>query len=136
MALANACIWFGITHRLHGDLLDSKISLGWSQIPAKSNEGDICLFYFLYFIARKSQYLKWSHLDRSLDSAAHYEVQLTTTNSTTPPLRLRCKYLYEGASFERGDLLKVQPGHSIGPRKLWHAGALNTLFTLLAIFIL
>ena len=125
MALANACIWFGVAHRLHGDLLDSNTSLGWSQILAKSNEGDVCLFYFLYFIARESQCLQWSHLAKSLGQAANYEVQLTATNSTTTPLRLRCKYLYEGACFGRGDLLKVQPGHSIGPRKLWHAGALK-----------
>ena len=85
-----------------------------------------CLFILLlFFIARKSQCLQWSHLARSLGLAAHYDFQLTTTNSTTTPLRLRCKYLCEGACFGRGDLLKVQPGHSIGPRKLRNAGALK-----------
>ena len=95
---------------------------------------DVCLFYFLYFVARKSQCLQWSHLARSLGSAAHYEVQLTTTNSTTTPLRLRCKYLHEGACFGRGDLLNVQPGHSIGPRKLWNAGALKCVMHFICCF--
>ena len=127
MALANACILFGVAHRLHGDLLALNTSLGWLQILAKSNEGDVCLFYFfILFYSQEGQCLQWSHLARSLGLSAHYEVQLTTTNSTTTPHRLRCKYLHEGACFGRGDLLKVQPGHSIlGPRKLWNAGALK-----------
>ena len=91
----------------------------------RATKGMLVCSTSLYFIARKSQCLQWSHLARSLGLAAHYEVQLATTNSTTTPLRLRCKYLYEGACFGRGDLLKVQPGHSIGPRKLWNAGALK-----------
>ena len=72
-------------------------SLGWSQIFAKINEGDVCLLLLSIFIARESQCLQWSHLAKSLGQAANFEVQLTTT--TTQLRFLRCKYLYVGALF-------------------------------------
>ena len=54
-------------------------SLGWSQILAKINEGDVCLLLLSIFVARESQRLQWSHLAKSLGQAANFEVQLTTT---------------------------------------------------------
>ena len=54
-------------------------SLGWSQILAKINEGDVCLLLLSIFVARESQCLQWSHLAKSLGQAANFEVQLTTT---------------------------------------------------------
>ena len=57
MALANACILFGVAHRLHGYLLALNSSLGWSQILAKSNEGDVCLFYFFLFYSQEEPML-------------------------------------------------------------------------------
>ena len=57
-------------------------SLGWSQILAKINEGDICcLLLPSIFIARESQRLQWPHLAKSLGQAANFEVQLTTTTT-------------------------------------------------------
>ena len=57
MALANACILFGVAHKLHGDLLALNTSLGWSQIPAKSNEGDVSLLYFFLFYSQEEPVL-------------------------------------------------------------------------------
>ena len=52
-------------------------SLGWSQILAKINEGDVCLL--LLSFSEESQRPQWSHLAKSLGQAANFEVQLTTT---------------------------------------------------------
>ena len=126
MALANACIWFCIAHGLHGNLLVvfCITSLGWSQILANINEGDVCLLSI--FIARESQRLQWSHLAKSLGQAANFEVQLTTTTQQQHNFAF---YAASACTWELvlggGDLVKVQPGHSIGPRKLWNAGALT-----------
>ena len=127
MALANACIWFGIAHRLHEIWLFRITSLGWSQILAKINEGDVCLLLFSIFVlvARESQCLQWSHLAKSLGQAANFEVQLTTTTQQHNfAFYAASTYTWELCS-GGGDLLKVQPGHSIGPGKLWNAGALT-----------
>ena len=101
-------------------------SLGWSQILAKINEGDVCLLLLSIFVARESQCLQWSHLAKSLGQAANFEVQLTTTTQQQHNFAF---YAASTCTWELcsggGDLLKVQPGHSIGPRKLWNAGALT-----------
>ena len=101
-------------------------SLGWSQILAKINEGDVCLLLLSIFVARESQCLQWSHLAKSLGQAANFEVQLTTT--TQQQRNFAC-YAASTCTWElcsgEGDFLNVQPGHSIGPRKLWNAGALT-----------
>ena len=101
-------------------------SLGWSQILAKINEGDVCLLLLSIFAARESQCLQWSHLAKSLGQAANFEVQLTTT---TQQQHNSAFYAASTCTWELcsggGDLLKVQSGHSIGPRKLWNAGALT-----------
>ena len=102
-------------------------SLGWSQILAKINEGDVCLLLLLsIFVARESQCLQWSHLAKSLGQAANFEVQLTTTTQQQHNFAF---YAASTCTWELcsggGDLLKVQPGHSIGLRKLWNAGALT-----------
>ena len=100
-------------------------SLGWSQILAKINEGDVCLLLLSIFVARENQCLQRSHLAKSLGQAANLEVQLTTTTQQ------QHNFVFYAAStctwelcFGGGDLLKMQPGHSIGPRKLWNTSAL------------
>ena len=124
MALANACIWFGIAVLLTDstDICLFRItSLGWSQILAKINEG-ILLFILSIFVARESQCLQWSRLAKFLGQAANFEVQLATTTQQQHNFAF---YAASTCTWELcsggGDLLKVQPGHghSIGPRKLW-----------------
>ena len=101
-------------------------SLGWSQILAKINAGDVCLLLLSIFAARESQCLQWSHHAKSLGQAANFEVQLTTTTQQQHNFAF---YAASTCTWELcsggGDLLKVQPGHSIGPRKLWNAAALT-----------
>ena len=96
-------------------------SLGWSQILAKINEGDVCLLLLSIFVARESQCLQWSHLAKSLVQAVNFEVQLTKTTQQQHSFAF---YPASACTWELcsggGDLLKVQPGHSIGPRKRWH----------------
>ena len=60
-------------------------SLELSQILAKINEGDVCLL--LLSFSEESQRPQWSHLAKSLGQAANFEVQPTTTTSTTTQLR-------------------------------------------------
>ena len=94
-------------------------SLGWSQILAKISDGDVCLLLLSIFVATESQCLQWSHLAKSLGQAANFEVQLTTT---TQQQRNFAFYAASTCTWELcsggGDLLKVQPGHSVGLRKL------------------
>ena len=102
-------------------------SLGWSQILAKINEGDVFLLPLSIFVARESQCLQWSHPAKSLGQAANFEAQLTTKNSTTTTttqLRflITLQVLVRG-SFVLGEAISL--GRSIGPRKLWNAGALK-----------
>ena len=86
-----------------------------------------CLFTLLsILVARESQCLLWSHLAKSLGQATNFEVQQTTTTQQQHNFAF---YAANSCTWELcsggGDLLKVQPGHSIGPRKLWNAGALT-----------
>ena len=97
-------------------------SFGWSQILAEISEGDVCLLLCSIFVARESQCLQWSHFAKSLGPKSELRSPTNNNNSTTTQLRfLRCRYLCVGALFWGN----VQPGHSIGPRKLWNAGALT-----------
>ena len=96
---------------------------------------EICLFRITglgwshsIFVARESQCLQWSHLAKSLGQAATFEVQLTTSSQQQ---HNNAFYAASTCTWELcsggGDLLKVQPGHSIGTRKLWNAGALTVI---------
>ena len=107
-------------------------SLGWSQIHAKINEEDVCLLLLSIFIARESQCLQWSHLAKSLGQAADFEVQLAITTQQQHNFAFyaasTCTW---GLCSGGGDLRKVQPGHSIGPWKLWNADVRHTFVLLL-----
>ena len=87
----------------------------------RSTTGMFVYFYFPFIVARESQCLQWSHLAASLGQAANFEVQLTTTQLAFYTESTCTWELCSGG----GDLLTVHPGHSIGPRKLWNAGALT-----------
>ena len=126
MALANACIWFGIAHRLHGNLLISYYQLGMVAGTCQDQRRR-CLFTSTFiFVAREGRCLQWPHLAKSLGQAANFEVQLTTTTQQQHNFAF---YAASTCTWELcsggGDLLEVQPGHSTGPRKLWNAGALT-----------
>ena len=88
----------------------------------RSTKGMFVYFYYLLlsiFVAGESQCLQWSHLAKSLGQAANFKVQLTTTTQQQHNFAFyaasTCTWVLCSGG---GDLLKVQPGHSIGPRKL------------------
>ena len=84
-------------------------SLGWSQIPAKINEGDVCLLLPSIFIARESQRLQWSHLAKSLGQAANFEAQLmTTTQQKTNTTSLSALQVLVRGSLVLGEAISLQ----------------------------
>ena len=96
---------------------------------AKINEGDVCLLLLSIFVARESQCLQWSHLAKS-GSSSELRSPINNKNSTTTTTATQLAFYAASACMWElcsggGDLLKVQPGHSIGPWKLWNASALT-----------
>ena len=93
-------------------------SLGWSQILAKINEGDVCILLLSIFVARESQCLQWSHFAKSQGQAGNFEVQLTTTTTTTTTQQQHNCAFY-AASTCTWELCSGggDPGHSVGPRE-------------------
>ena len=128
MALANACIWFGIAHRVHGNLFVLYYQLGMVADTCQDQRRG-SLLPLSIFVARESRCLQWSHLAKVSGSSSELRSPTNNNISTTTQLGfLRCKYLYAGALFWGRAIplkFKVQPGHSIGPRKLWNAGTLD-----------
>ena len=96
-------------------------SLGWSQILAKINDGDVCLL--LLSIYRSQGKPVPAVVPPCYVSGSSSELRSPTNNNTM------AFYAESTCTWELcsggGDLLNVHPGHSIGPRKLWNAGALT-----------